>query len=631
MKKLLSTTLAVGIFASLSFSPMANAEPGLVNVNESHMTGTLTGKANVNVETNGNNMTVTSTAGNGGVSVTKWNTFNIKDGQSVNNIFTGKNQTFIYRVNGGKSTINGKFYGTTRDDCVACGYHRTGKVIFLNPDGVLFGEHANVNLNSFTVSTHEGTFDENANKLTLTRNGQSPNGIKIMEGAVIKGVDESTGNVFGKAVNIVSDNVEIYKGSLIATSVAPNANNYSESFGAVKIVTSDGVNFTYNTVGAVKRMDTPKFSQDRMVLTVNGDIDAGSIDIRNVSQDAGSELNLAGATLKATKAVNGNDGSILLVADRKIAMDGSDLKTVNYEADAAPVAGGNITITAGNGASVGNSKFDAVGDIKITSSNADVSVAGTSANAAKTIEIAANNGGVALDDATLAAKKITITAKNDVTGSADVTNNQTNIFAGKDINVNLKNVGNRDNGLVAEAGKNLTVTTDGTLSVSRLIAKEGDLTINADKVIKGLPYTTEQKLDDDLVSDRSYIEVRNGKFTSNTTNDSYERTATGEYVDNGNATMRHHIEYGEGSEKILLVTKMPVVRPPQPEPEPQPQPDVNPTPAPSVDDDQAAMLNRIPRQPESLNNNTNIANNRTALVDVFAAAAQVEIEDDEEE
>ena len=43
------------------------------------------------------------------------------------------------------------------------------------------------------------------------------------------------------------------------------------------------------------------------------------------------------------------------------------------------------------------------------------------------------------------------------------------------------------------------------------------------------------------------------------------------------------------------------------------------------------MLNRIPRQPEVFKINNNISDGRTMLVDVYAAASQIEIEDDEEE
>ena len=57
-----------------------------------------------------------------------------------------------------------------------------------------------------------------------------------------------------------------------------------------------------------------------------------------------------------------------------------------------------------------------------------------------------------------------------------------------------------------------------------------------------------------------------------------------------------------------------------------------PTPTPSstlkFNDDQAAMLNKIPRVPEAYSNDTKISNQRTTFVDVFAAASQIEIEED---
>ena len=49
-----------------------------------------------------------------------------------------------------------------------------------------------------------------------------------------------------------------------------------------------------------------------------------------------------------------------------------------------------------------------------------------------------------------------------------------------------------------------------------------------------------------------------------------------------------------------------------------------------VDTNQAEMLHKIPRQPEVFNNNTSIKDTRTSFVDVFAAASQIEIEEDEE-
>ena len=68
----------------------------------------------------------------------------------------------------------------------------------------------------------------------------------------------------------------------------------------------------------------------------------------------------------------------------------------------------------------------------------------------------------------------------------------------------------------------------------------------------------------------------------------------------------------------MLVTKLPYTPPIDPN-------------VPEVEDDQATMLNKLPRQPEVFNNSTVINDGRTTFVDVFAAASQIEIVEDEEE
>ena len=163
-------------------------------------------------------------------------------------------------------------------------------------------------------------------------------------------------------------------------------------------------------------------------------------------------------------------------------------------------------------------------------------------------------------------------------------NLQTNIKAGNDVNVNLANVGNRQNGLIAKAGNNMTVTTDGTLSVSSLISGN-DMTLNAQKVIAGLPYTDETKLPEDTVSERSYIEV-GGEFTSNVETNNYEITASGEPTLDRKYNQKHHIQYGE-DEKILLINKRPIddkVTDPD-MPEKDPGEDINPVKPGEIIDD----------------------------------------------
>ena len=687
MKKLLSTTLAVGIMASMSFSPVLADVP--VNTLPS-----LNNAVNADVTVNANDMNIKINAGQGGVGTLNWDSFNVGKDASVNYEFSAHNQTALNKVSatGGLSQIYGKI---TSSGCFNCGYEGTGKVILINPNGVLFGDGANVNLNSFTVSTFDANFDANKNLLELNKNGDSNFGIVVLEGAQIYG---------DKAVNFASDKVVVYNGSKISTNVAPNYENSKggmDSYGKVKIITSDGVNFAYYNNGAVKSLSNVAASADAMTININGEILSGNIDIRNASTNTASDLNLNGAILKATKAVTGNDGNIWLTAADKVTIADSKIETVNYSVEAANRTTGEVYIKANNKVSIASSDIDAVGNVDVVSQAFDIVIDDTKVDTAKDVNLDANNvasiqnasvvnaknvnvngkyrsqivrnsivnaqndikmagdtawisnaklqagnaivadaltenypvdggsaGNVLLENADLTAKKITLNAKTSVLGDANLNGSQTNIFAGNNINVNLANVGVRANGLVAEAGNNLTVATDGTLSVSRLVAKNGDLTLTADKVIKGLPYTTEQKLDDDKISDRGYIEVRNGKFTSNTKNDSYEVTASGERTADGKNNMRHHIQYGNGSEKILLVTKMPYVAPPV---EPPVVPPVEPQePAVDVNDDQASMLNRLPQQPQTITAVNAYSDNRTALVDVYAAASQIEIEEEEQ-
>ena len=657
MKKLLSTTIAVGIFASMSISPaMADVAAGALP--------NLGNATNADVTTSGSNMNIQIQGGQGGLGTLNWNNFNVGKDATVNYEFTAHNQTALNKVDaaGGMSQIYGNI---TTSGCAGCGYDATGKVILINPNGVLFGDGANVNLNSLTVSTMDGTFDQTKNELQLNKgSNQSDFGIVVQEGA----------NIYGdKNVTFASNNVTMYNGSKISTNAGANVGD--TSFGKIKIVTADGVNFAYYNNGAVKEVSNITGSADKMVVSLNGALESGNIDIRNYSNNEASEINLNGATLKATKAVEGNDGNIWLTASNKIVTEGTKFETVN-QTGAEDRNGGNVRFLAGKKVSIGTADIDAVGNVEITSQGNDIAVDNSTIDTAKDVTLTAGriasiqnnsnvkannvkitgkdraqvvdskvdasdieitadnvwfrnadlkaaneinakgtNGYVNAENSVMQANKITLDAATNVIGKIDLKGSQTNINAGNDVDVELANVGVRENGLIAKAGNNMTVTTDGTLSVSSLISGN-DMTINADKVIAGYPLTDNSLETPGDSADRSYIEV-GGTFTSNTANDSYVVTKSADLTDDGQYMQRHHIEYGNGEEKILLVNKRPYVAPP--------------TDDTDVNTDQAEMLNKIPRQPATFNNNTNINNGRTTFVDVFAAASQIEIVEDEEE
>ena len=144
MKKLLCTTLAVGLMSSMSFTP------AFADVDANMLPGFNSG-TNVDVSTTGNKMNVQINAGKGGIGTANWDYFHVGKDATVNFEFTDHNQTALNKVSatGGLSQIYGNI---TSSGCASCGYDTvaTSKVILINPNGVLFGDGANVNLNSFT-------------------------------------------------------------------------------------------------------------------------------------------------------------------------------------------------------------------------------------------------------------------------------------------------------------------------------------------------------------------------------------------------------------------------------------------------------------------------------------------------
>ncbi len=715
MRKLLSNALAVSVMMSTTMFSTALAAGLSVDALPD-----LKSELNGHVTQDGHNMNVQVSEGLGNVGEFKWNSFNVGKNASVNFEFTSHNQTALNIVDqtGGMSQIYGKL---TNSGCSGCGYAGTGKVILLNPNGVMFGTGANVNLNSFTVSSFDGKYDKDKKELTLTRQAGAGD-ITVMNGANIHG---------NEAVNFAATNVNVYNGSKISTDVGiNNFNNNKESVGKVKIVTADGVTFGYYGSGAVKQVKDLKAASDRMIIQLNGDIEAGNIDVRNYSNNTNSQLNVNGANLKAVKAVKGSDGNIWLTSLNNVIVGDTTITTVNAQGAENTTDGGDVLIQAANKATLAGhekqSTVDAVGNVTITSSKTDVVVDNAKVNAAKSININAENiaavqnasevtakgdvtiygkeraqvldnskvtgskvklasdkyvwtrgnsaivsrsgdvdvealnGKIVMKNTTVTAENnhdvnlksaesitstrlagstftgrnvnltstgdsvlltstnqfkpategalnlkgaknveintegalnlkdknyklnagenifltskngdvdidkhvtfenaqnIYISSANDLNMNADMNGLKTNLKAARDMNAVLDNVGVRENGLVAQAGHDMTITTDGDLSVSRLVSGN-DMTLTAKRVLSGSPKTTEKLKEDGDSSDRAYIEV-GGTFTSNpefTVTESADRVEEdGKYYDR-----RHHIYYQNGDEaqeEILLVNK----------------------------------------------------------------------------
>ncbi len=687
MKKLLSTTLAVGVFASMCLTPVmaidANALP------QTGSWGSL--NKNVDITTPGEgNMNVAVKGAAGTVGEAHWDSFNVGSNAHVNFEFTGHNQTAFNQVHGtNMSEIYGSITSSSCASCVGMNYDATSKVILVNPNGVLFGKGANVNLNSFTATDMNAKYieDSNGKHLDLTAKSQKGGGIQVQDGATITG---------HKGVVLASDKgVYLYKGSVLKTDTGINGKDEvtgeDAAFGKVKIVTADGVNFYYYNNGGAKEIGKNlKTSSDHMRIYVDGEIDAGNIDIRNYSTSnksmqegdkqivSGSIEVMENAKLKATKAVRGNDGNIWLTAANRIVLNDANLTTVEGVGTQA-VDGGNVKIQASNNASV-NADIKAAGNVSVKAGTGNAIVGGSNIVTSKDVTVEAGklasiqtdkgNGkdetstvqakNVTVKGKTGAALQATVDAQNDITieggyvqfananlkangtikgtsttgdvyGSANFNNSKTKLYSNKDLKLTAEGVGNSEKGLVAVAENDLNIETNGDLSISVLAAKNGNMHLKSNKLVMGKDYVDKDwQIPEDNGNNRSFIYVLNGEFESVGLDgqDNYTITKSDSVTADEKYQARHHIEGKNNTDdKFVLITKKPYTKPSTP-------PSIDPV-APegpqAIDDNHAQYLNKMPRQPEVFNNNTNINNGRTALVDVFAAASQIEIEDDDEE
>ena len=336
---------------------------------------------------------------------------------------------------------------------------------------------------------------------------------------------------------------------------------------------------------------------DINVTASNGDaiINNSLLTAKNVNVKAKNALkdaNFTGSTLTATNDVNitsTGDGIELTTLD--------PFKPANY---LNLKAAKDIKLTKADTLTVDKTSFDAGKDVYLTSTGKDVVVKDT------TKFIKADN--------------IYISGKTDVktSGKVDVKGIKTTINAGNDVDVTLAGVDDPQRGLTVNAGNDVTITTPGTLSVSSLIAKNGNMTINADKVIAGRPYTSEDYPDKDT-NPRSYIEVKKN-FVSNTPNDPYLTTKSYDptVIDGKHYNQRHLIQYGGGAEKILLVNNREFTP-------------AAPADTPVVDELQALRTLKLPQQADNVSKVAPINDNRTVITDVYAAASSIEIVEDDDE
>lgn len=451
MKKLLSIALVAGVFTYTSVLPVLaapladNALPSLGSAIDGSVSKT------------GNTMNVAVNCGQNAASVYNWNTFHVGKDASVNFQFNNYHQTALNKVQaaGGMSQI----YGDITNSGIGAA---TGKVFLLNPNGVFFGNGASVNVNSFTASGINGTFNSSLNKLELDK-GTSGGNIYVLGGASITG---------DKAVNLVGKEVTLYKDSLVSTNNANyvmNNTNYGV-YGGVKIVTGDGVNFTFINNGATNEVTKSdvKATTDVSKITINGTINSQNIDIINGSTNSASMIGLKNAVLKAEKAVLGQDGSIDLVSNSQIVIADSTLTTTNATGAAAK-DGGRITLLADGNISVSNSALktaDGVGTtagrVGLSSTAGNIVVSKANIDATGKVSLAAGKIATIQNASVIKGSKIEIGGKSAQTVASTLTASGDSFISATNGNAVVQNTKFTTPGSLIISGTNIAAVQSGS-------------------------------------------------------------------------------------------------------------------------------------------------------------------------
>ncbi len=461
-------------------------------------------------------LNVTTQGGTGAVGQFDWNTFDVGKDMTVNWAFTAHSQTALNRV---LSNNLSQIYGKLTSTCAVgnCSYGDTSKVILINPNGLLFGNGSQVNINSFTASTFDAVGAKNIKDLGSGHDAYAaglkgkfgPNvairfqGSTSAPGNTVK-LEGSTWNI-DKSAAIVAKDIVVYKDSLISTSLKPNYNSGSgdQSYSNVKLVTSNGVDFTYlahgyiandtNVLAGLDGVDyTMQIGSDNPAVDTAGHgagakydakISSGNVFAYNGGKTAGSNITVKKAAIKGTKLINYANGDILLVAEGQVNVDDSNFTTVNtYKASDPSVntydaIGGNIQISGKKGVSVEDSLMStahstkdstSTGDILLYAQNSgDVNIAASTLNAQGHVLLEADQGKVKLSNgANIQAENKTVPAnlKNlEIYGKNGITAANSNLYASKNAILSSTNGDIAVTDSLAYAGNNLNLYANNTL------------------------------------------------------------------------------------------------------------------------------------------------------------------------
>ena len=410
-----------------------NTMPDVANV----IGGTI---SDVYTNSNGNvQMDATVDKGIGNVMQGDFNSFSVGSNGVFNTVFTDPSQTALYRVIGSDPSV---IYGRMTETCAVanCGTDNSGKVILLNPNGIMFGAGSQINLNSFTASTYDIKGVKNLKDLTPSQLNSYKTQVNpdtnIASGGLVNlvgynktvqfvsdgsgnGVIKADGAKFfknnkdgsgAKTYAMVSDNIDI-KDTVIQTHYTSNpanaiTSNASQTKSTVKLVTGDGVNFYYTSMGDVRdtgdvdkngnpirtsyrNADSKSASVEKNINIDNSRVYTGSLDIVNGTKGDKGSINISNNSKLYTKKMLGGNGTIngkqygpdQLGTYGNIKIDGvgdvninqSIVETTNDVQNGsevgAKIENGNLVVNAGKNLNIKNSQVRTADSIKNTDVN----------------------------------------------------------------------------------------------------------------------------------------------------------------------------------------------------------------------------------------------------------------------
>lgn len=459
-------------------------------------------------------------AGSGAVGQVDWQNFNLGSKQHLNFGFSGISQTIINRVLGGQeSKIFGKI---TNSSCTnaACNYESSGKVVLINPAGVMFGPGSTVDLNSFTTSTFDFKGAKNLKDMseaelnaymsgTLAKiNAYSGDGKMTFDSNYIEafekaGIDMSKftgktqvilgGTTFDRfnadgtpssynnnqSIAIISDNIR-YKDSLLKTGENLNyeaaGNLYSLS--KLRLVTADGVTFRYLNTGLANEMSIAEDTKTDVVRNIGG-----------LTSEDESRIASAAKEFGANKALG--DSASTLSSGHVDIVNMSNAKNSNIKLANTFIRGTKLVNTEdGNIEIVGNHNVD-IANSRLETFNSTYHKDGSKYDGAHTFNQAGGKITITAGDNINIKDSIAKTADAikkdaDVTGSGDITlasvNGKTDIdnsmlVSTGDVNsssllgFSAKNSFIKADGSNMDKAQNINIISEGDINTHNLVAK----------------------------------------------------------------------------------------------------------------------------------------------------------------